>query len=188
TSQADPAAFHCLFNRDWVKTSYKNSIRHRDRRGDRHEARSRLFRKIAHAVLLCLRPNRIFISAYEGISDLPGFGRVRDWQCQEQGWPMRTRRPVCQRCQLEAKCSLPIVSGDPAIGERLKNFRASKGSRLVQCVDFLPQIEKHRQIKKCLFRTERDGRPSDHSLVLQLRHAEKKHVVYFPILEPYRTG
>src|SRR6266436_1469379 len=100
---------------------------------------------------------------------------------------MRARRPIRQRCQLEAKCSSPIISGDPAVGERLKNFGASKGRRLVQSVNFLPEIEKYRQVKKRLFGPERHRRPVEIGLVLQLRHPDKKHVVYLAVLESHRT-
>src|SRR6266487_3000292 len=100
---------------------------------------------------------------------------------------MRARWPIPQRCQLEAKCGPPIISGDPAVGERLKNFGASKGRRLVQSVDFLPEIEKYRQIKKRLFRPERHRRPIEIGLVLQLWHPDKKHVVYLAVLKAHRT-
>src|SRR4029077_18095597 len=100
---------------------------------------------------------------------------------------MRARRPIRQRCQLQAKCSPPIISRDPAVGEGLKNFGASKGRRLVQSVDFLPEIEKYRQIKKCLFGPERHRRAVEIGLVLQLRHPDKKYIVYLAVLESHRA-
>ena len=125
----------------------------------------------------------------ESLGDLAGFGRFYHRQRQKQRRPMRARGPVCQRCQFDAKCCLPIIGADPAICEGLKNLSAGKrGHRLVQCIDFVPEVEQYRQVKKGLFRSQRSGRPGERGIMLQLWHPEEKDVVYLPVLESHGTS
>src|SRR6266550_4285320 len=80
----------------------------------------------------------------------------------------------------------------PALADSITGSVRSKDGqcchRLVQCIDFVSEVEQYRQVKKGLFRSQRSGRPGERGIMLQLWHPEEKDVVYLPVLESHGTS
>src|SRR5437762_10800621 len=102
-------------------------------------------------------PNRIFVGLRGRFHDLAGFSHIQYWQRQKQRWPVGARRPVRYRSELDTERGFPIIGCNPVVGEGLKNplHSAADAWRQVEFVDFFPEIEQHRKIKKRLLASKR---------------------------------
>src|SRR4051794_23681465 len=98
---------------------------------------------------------------------------------------MRARRPGSQRSELNAESRFPISGGNAAIAKGLENLRTRKGCRLIESVHSFAEIQQHRDVKECLFRSERQRRAGERRVLFELWHAQEKRVVYFSVLESH---